>query len=192
MLFCPFVCPRGGHLSSLLTLEFPRYITLHFRRVCCHISDGSNKVSSCQRSFQKLDQDAAFHPPIKTSPVWAFLACELELQAREEAREDHRSPSLLSSVEAAGGGCHRGSRSGPAPRLQLAPRLKESRIARRPEARRCPLALLCHSRERPLQRDGQMVGTETARRRHPVTAYFNIGERTAMCDVAKNVGNSDR
>lgn len=63
---------------------------------------------------------------------------------RKEAGKDHRSPSLL-SVFFLGGGA------------QLAPPcppLKESRIARRPEASRCPLALTCHSRERPLQRHG--------------------------------------
>lgn len=114
----------------------------------------------------------AFHPPIKTSSRskrsgsaspgmrarWGSVS-RLLLAARSQQKKqtNAKKPAritghLLCWVFGGGGG------SGPGP--QFAPPrtpLKESRIARRPEASRCPLALTCHSRERPLQRHGSDV-----------------------------------
>lgn len=57
--------------------------------------------------------------------------------------------------------------------------LKESRIARRSEARRCPLTLMCHSCERPLQQNGQMVGvTKVNLTSDDIKGILNISKRT--------------
>lgn len=78
-------------------------------------------------------------------------------------------------------------------RIQLVPLwfdLKESRIARRSEARICPLTLMCHSCERPLQQNGQMVGgTKVKVSSDIIKGILNISKRTAIFVIAKVMNN---
>lgn len=63
--------------------------------------------------------------------------------------------------------------------------LKESRMARRSEARRCPLTLMCHSCERPLQQNGQMVGpTKGKVSSDIIKGILNISKRTTIFVIA--------
>lgn len=74
-------------------------------------------------------------------------------------------------------------------RIQLVPLwsdLKESRIARRSEARRYPLTRMCHSCERPLQQNGQMVGVKKVKLSSDIIrGMFNISKRTTIFVTVK-------
>lgn len=68
--------------------------------------------------------------------------------------------------------------------------LKESRIARRSEARRCPLTLMCHSCERPLQQNGQMVGvTKVKLTSDIIKGILNVLNKRTMIFVIAEVMN---